>query len=52
MEMHMYTYLNQKYGLKSIAVEWAMNIVNAIRRYGMDDPEVATFGKILRNQFE
>lgn len=52
METHMYTYLNQKYGLKSLAVEWAMSIVNAIRRYGLDDPEVATFGKILRNQVE
>lgn len=52
LEVHMYTYLNQKYGLKSIAVEWAMSIVNAIRKYGSDDPEVATFGKILRNQVQ
>jgi hypothetical protein len=46
----MYTYLNQKYGLKSLAIEWAMSIVNGIKKYGIDDSEVATFGKILRNQ--
>lgn len=48
----MYTYLNQKYGLKSLAIEWAMSIVNGIKKFGMEDPEVATFGKILRNQVE
>ena len=52
METHMYTFLNQKYGLKSISVEWAISIVNGIRKYGMDDQEIATFGKILRNQVE
>lgn len=52
LETHMYTYLNQKYGLKSIAVEWAMSIVNGIKKYGLEDCEVATFGKILRNQVD
>lgn len=45
----MYTYLNQKYGLKPITVEWAMTIVNGIKKYGYDDAEVAAFGKMLRN---
>lgn len=45
----MYTYLNLKYGLKNMSIEWAMAIVNGIRRYGMEDAEVAMFGKILRN---
>jgi len=27
-----------------------MSIVNGIKKYGIEDPEVATFGKILRNQ--
>ena len=49
MEAHMYTFLNQKYGLKAMTVEWAMSIVNGIKKYGQDDAEVATFGKILRN---
>jgi hypothetical protein len=50
MEAHMYTYLNQKYGLKSLAIEWAINIVNGIKNFGAEDAEIATFGKILRNQ--
>ncbi len=48
-EAHMYTYLNQKYGLKNITIDWALNIVNGIRKYGLEDAEVALFGKILRN---
>jgi hypothetical protein len=38
METHMYTYLNQKYGLKSLAIEWAISIVNGIKKYGLEDP--------------
>lgn len=49
LETHMYTFLNQKYGLKPITVEWAMSIVNGIKKYGQDDAEVAAFGKMLRN---
>lgn len=52
LEAHMYTYLNQKYGLKPITVEWAMSIVNGIKKFGQDDMEVAVFGKILRNEIE
>lgn len=48
----MYTYLNLKYGLKSMAIEWAMSVVNGIRKYGLDDPEIGMFGKILRNEIE
>jgi hypothetical protein len=52
LETHMYTYLNQKYGLKPMTVEWAMSIVNGIKKYGQDDAEIAAFGKILRNELE
>ena len=52
IQAHMYTYLNQKYGLKPITVQWAMSIVNGIRKYGHDDAEVAAFGKLLRNELE
>lgn len=52
METYMYTFLNQKYGLKSLAIEWAMSIVNGIKKYGLEDPEIATFGKMLRNQVD
>ena len=45
----MYTYLNQKYGLKSIVVEQAASIINAIKMYLKDDHDVALFAKILKN---
>lgn len=46
----MYTFLNQKYGLKSLILEWASCIINALKKYGNDDNDVAVFGKILRNE--
>lgn len=52
LEQHMYTYLNQKYGLKNLIIEWAASIVNGIRMYSAEDPEVCLFGKILRNELE
>ena len=48
----MYTFFNEKYGLKSLTVEWAMGVVNAIKKFGSQDVEVAVFGKILRNEME
>lgn len=45
----MYTYLNQRYGLKSLIIEWATAIVNGIKNYQKDDHEVFLFGKILKN---
>ncbi|CAD8185467.1 unnamed protein product [Paramecium pentaurelia] len=50
MEQHMYTYLNQKYGLKSLIIEWATSIINALKKYSAEDNDVAVFGKILRNE--
>ncbi|KPA79767.1 hypothetical protein ABB37_05516 [Leptomonas pyrrhocoris] len=52
MEQHMYTYLNQKYGLREIILEWATAIVQAVRRYAATDNDVAVFGKILRNEVD
>jgi Ca2+-binding EF-hand superfamily protein len=48
----MYTYLNQKYGLKSIIIEWAYNIINGIKIFSSEDSEICLFGKILRNEIE
>jgi hypothetical protein len=48
MEQFMYTYLNQKYGLKSIIIEWAAAIIKAVNIFQKEDHEVALFGKILR----
>ena len=52
LEQHMYTYLNQKYGLKSIIIEWASNIINGIKIFSSEDSEICLFGKILRNELE
>lgn len=52
MEQHMYSYLNQKYGLKNLIIEWATSIINGIRMYSTEDSNVLLFGKILRNEIE
>ena len=57
----MYTYLVQKYGLKSLIVEWATAIINSIKFYlesnlsedlTIPDPEITLFAKILKNQID
>jgi Ca2+-binding EF-hand superfamily protein len=50
MEQHMYTFLNQKYGLKALIVDWATAIINSVKAYALEDNDVAVFGKILRNE--
>lgn len=44
----MFTFLNQRYGLKTLIIEWAGSIVQAVKQYQDQDPEVCLFGKILR----
>ncbi len=46
----MYTYLNQRYGLKGLIIEWVAAIINGIKRYLREDHDVALFGKILKNE--
>ena len=50
LEQYMYTYLNQKYGLKSLTVEWAASLINGIKTFIRDEHEVALFAKILKNE--
>jgi hypothetical protein len=50
MEQYMYTYLNQKYGLKSLIVDWASTIIQGIKTYIKEDHEVTLFGKVLKNE--
>jgi len=50
MEQFMYTYLNQKYGLKSLIVEWAAAIINGVKRHIRADHDVSLFAKILKNE--
>ena len=46
----MYTFLNQRYGLKSLIIEWVAAIINGIKTYLKEDHDVALFGKILKNE--
>ena len=46
----MYTFLNQKYGLKNLIIEWATALINGIKKFSSEDNDVAVFGKILRNE--
>ena len=50
MEEYMYTFLNQRYGLKALTISWASSIINGIRQFSKSDFEVHQFGKILRGQ--
>jgi hypothetical protein len=50
MEAHMYTFLNQKYGLKKLTFEWASAIIDAIAKYKDRDNEICVFQNILKNQ--
>ena len=52
LEEYMYTYLNKKYGLKKLILEWARNIINGIKYYSKKDSFVLLFGKIIRNEQE
>lgn len=50
MEQHMYTFLNTKYGLKNIILEWAGAIILGIKKFSKKDNDIAVFGKILKNE--
>jgi hypothetical protein len=52
MEQHLYTYLNQKYGLKSLILEHATAIIQAIKKFASEDNKVAVFRKIVRNEID
>ena len=51
LEQHMYSFLNNKYGLKSLVVEWAASIINGLKKYS-EDNDVAVFTKIMKNECE
>lgn len=46
----MYTYLNQKYGLKKLTFEWASAIIESCKKYEDKDNSVSVFQRILRNE--
>ena len=47
MEQHMYQYLNQKFGLKSLTIEYASAIINGIKEYSKKDMNLIISLKIL-----
>jgi len=49
MEQHMYTYLNQKYGLRSLIIEHATAIVKGMHKYANVDNDVGVYHKIYSN---
>ena len=48
----MYSYLNNKYGLKNLISEYGSAIINGIKKYSKENSEVCLFGKVLRNELE
>jgi len=52
MEQHMYTYLNQKYGLRKLIVEHAASIVKAMHRFSEKDNDVDVFRNIYENRID
>lgn len=46
----MYTYLNQKYGLRNLIVEWGAAIINGVKTYINEEHDVSLFAKILKNE--
>ena len=52
MEQFLYHYLNNKYGLKNLVIEYASGIIQGIKDFSQKNSEVLLFGKILRNELE
>lgn len=48
----MYSYLNKKFGLKSLILEHAASLILAIKKFAQQDHEIQLFGKILRNEID
>ena len=49
LRQHLYTYLNHKFGVKSVINDWADSIIAATDKFQDDDCDVAAFGRALRN---
>ena len=52
MEQHMYQYLNNKYGLKNLTIEYASPIISGIKEYSKKDMNIKVFGMLLKNEIE
>ena len=52
MEQYMYKFLNNKYGLKNLVIEWSSSIITGIKMYSSTDSEINLFSKIIKNKIE
>jgi hypothetical protein len=52
MEQHLISYLNNRYGLKRLTGDWSQTLTKSIAKYEGEDPDIATFAAILRNEVE
>ena len=52
MEQHMYTFLNQRYGLKELILENAAAVIKATHQYKHLDNDVAVFEALLANSID
>ena len=52
MEQYMYQYLNNKYGLKNLTIEYASAIISGIKEYSKKDMNIKVFGMLLKNEIE
>jgi hypothetical protein len=52
MDQFLYTYLNQKYGLKSLIGEWSVLLLKSIEKFEEQDAEVQLFSKILSHKID
>ncbi len=52
MEQHIYTFLNHRYGLRQLVVDWAHSIKRAIAEHETADNDVAVFARIVRNEID
>ena len=48
----MYKFLNNKYGLKNLVIEWSSSIITGIKMYSSSDSDINLFNKILKNKIE
>jgi len=52
MEQHMYQYLNNKFGLKNLTIEYASAIITGIKEFSKKDMNIKLFGMLLKNEIE
>ena len=48
----MYQYLNNKYGLKNLTIEYASAIISGIKEFSKKDMNIKLFGMLLKNEIE